>query len=471
MNRKVLRIHLLLIFVLLFSNSARLDVQAQRKVDFTTLERTISEELRDSQTPGAAVAVILDDRVIFAKVFGEADVETKAPVTSKTLFRLASTTKMLTAAALIRLVAEGKIGLDEPVGKYVKGLSPKLSQLTLHQLLSHTSGIQDGASDFGLHDDAALGDFIRTWKDDYLFTDSGRVFSYSNLGYDLAGFVLENVTGKPYPDAMEELLFKPLGMKSSAVRPTMAMTRPISQGHQTAPDGKTVVVRPFADEAREWPSGGVFTTVEDFSRFLVAFLNNGRLEGKQVLPTTVVAKLSTPYAVNPSGNVQKHSQYSYGLNVLEEDGTRVFQHGGSMAGFGSLVRIVPDRRFAIVILTNKTGSLLIKSMDKATELVTALNLQAPSESLYSLPMTEAEMKAYEGSYVNNPTYLSVEVLRQDGKLFLRQRGSEQKSQIIKIADKRFSVDGQEFVFLFGKDGKVEYLHIEAHAFKKSRTEE
>ncbi len=196
------------------------------------------------------MAVVLDDRVVFAKGFGVSDVETGAPVTPDTLFRIASTTKMLTAAALVSLAEQGRIKLDAPVGKYVQGLSPKLSQVTVHHLLSHTAGIRDGFSFHGLHDDSALGGFIRSWTDDYLIADPGEVFSYSNLGYALAGFVLEQVTGKPYADAMNDV----------------AMTYPLSQGHDILP-GQTnpTVLRPFADDARYWANGGVFTSVAEFA--------------------------------------------------------------------------------------------------------------------------------------------------------------------------------------------------------------
>lgn len=110
----------------------------------------------------------------------------------------------------------------------MQGLSPKLSQVTVHHLLSHTAGIRDGFSFHGLHDDSALGGFIGSWTDDYLIADPGEVFSYSNLGYAPAGFVLEQVTGKPYADAINDVLFQPLRMRRTTVRPIMAMTYPLS---------------------------------------------------------------------------------------------------------------------------------------------------------------------------------------------------------------------------------------------------
>jgi CubicO group peptidase (beta-lactamase class C family) len=107
------------------------------------------------------------------------------------LFRLGSTTKMLTATALAGLAAEGKIDLNAPVGRYVSGLPPKLSQVTANQLLSHTAGIHDEAPMSGSHDDSALGKGIRARTDGWLFTEPGKIFSYSNPGYWMAGYLVE----------------------------------------------------------------------------------------------------------------------------------------------------------------------------------------------------------------------------------------------------------------------------------------
>ena len=434
----------------------------QQKTDFSKLELTAVEELRKTSTPGATIAIIRGDRVVFAKTLGVSNIETGAPLTADTLFRIASNTKLLTAAALVTLAEKGKIKLNEPIGTYVKGLSPKLSQLTLHQLLSHTAGMQDGASDFGLHDDSSLGSFIRTWTDNYLFTEPGRIFSYSNLGYDLAGLVLEEVTGKPYADAMDEVLFKPLGMNRTTLRPLMAVTYPFATGHKIAEKDKLVVVRPMADEAREWPSGGVFTSAMDYARFVIAFLNQGHLDGKQVLSPEVIAKLSTPYSNSPGSD----AQYSYGLNIVNYRGLRVLQHSGSLAGFGALLRMVPEHRFAIIILTNRTGALLTKTMDEATEMVGTLAAEPRVEAQKPWPMNDAERARYVGTYINSPTYLSVEILQKDRNLFLRQIGTNDMTPIIKIGNNRFSSGGDEFVLIPDKDNKVEFLYIVGHAFKR-----
>ncbi|HZI65923.1 MAG TPA: serine hydrolase domain-containing protein, partial [Thermoanaerobaculia bacterium] len=223
--------------------------------DFHDLEQVAHSELKATGTPGAAVAVILGDRVVFLKGFGVANVETREPVTADTLFRIASTSKMLTAAALASLEEQGKVDFDGPIARYTKGLDAKIGRLTLHQLLSHTAGLRDESSFTGPQDDEALGAFVRSWTSDYLFTEPGDIYSYSNPGYALAGFVLGEAVGKPYADAMHDQLFEPLGMRRSSVRPTVAMTYPMAQAHEPTATGPRVV-RPYPDDARFRPNGG-----------------------------------------------------------------------------------------------------------------------------------------------------------------------------------------------------------------------
>ncbi|HEX6622876.1 MAG TPA: serine hydrolase domain-containing protein, partial [Pyrinomonadaceae bacterium] len=181
-------------------------------VNFDELEKVVLDELRETKTPGAAIAIVNGGRVVYAKGFGVRDVETNTPVTADTLFRLGSTTKMFTGAAAVVLAEQGKIRLDAPVGDYAKGLPPKLSRVTAHQLLSNAAGVADFSPPSVSHDDAVLAAMVRGWKDDALFGEPGKVYSYSSPGFWLAGYVIEEAGGKPYADMMEELLFKPLGM-------------------------------------------------------------------------------------------------------------------------------------------------------------------------------------------------------------------------------------------------------------------
>ncbi|HEX7955929.1 MAG TPA: serine hydrolase domain-containing protein, partial [Pyrinomonadaceae bacterium] len=392
----------------------------QSRPDFRALEAAVDAALKESKVPGAAVAVVSGDRVVFAKGFGVADAETRSPVTPDTLFRVGSTTKIFTAVTLLSLAEEGKLKLDRPVGEYAKGLSPALARLTAHQLLSHTAGMIDVDPDYGPHDESALGTAVRSWGEDYLFTGPGRVFSYSNEGYDLLGYVIEQAGGRPYARQVRERLTVPLGIPHSAFRTDVAMTYPFSQGHGLSEDGKVHVVRPFPDNAVGWPNGFLFSSANDLARLAVALMNGGRIDGKQVVSPAVLAQVFAPHADIPvAGKAADRVQYGYGMQMRDYRGVRLAMHDGALTGFTCLFRMVPERRFAVVVL----GNLSEKTVDAAWRAAFDLLLpdrpapKSASGTPAYLKMSAGEMARYAGRYVNNPK-LACELSVRGGRLFI-----------------------------------------------------
>ncbi len=154
---------------------------------FARAEAAILAEMRKAGIPGAAVAVVVGDRVVWTAGLGVANAETQAPVTADTLFQIGSVTKSFTAAALLTAASEGRLALDRPVSTYVKGLTPCVGAPTLTQLLSHTGGLIDEPDEFGPQGEDGLGAYQRTWTSEYCLLPPGRAFSYSNSGFALAG--------------------------------------------------------------------------------------------------------------------------------------------------------------------------------------------------------------------------------------------------------------------------------------------
>ena len=184
------------------------------------------------------------------------------------------------------------------MGRYVNGLRPALSGVTTAQLLSHTAGLKDEPAEFGLHDEGSLADYARSWTDEHALFPPGQVFSYSNSGMALAGLVAQEATGRPFADLMDERLFKPLGMVRATFRPTVAMTYPLAVGHRLV-DAKPVVVRPLADDARLWPAGTAYASARELARFVVAFLNGGKVDGQPALLPSVVDRCRGPESKYP----------------------------------------------------------------------------------------------------------------------------------------------------------------------------
>jgi CubicO group peptidase (beta-lactamase class C family) len=358
------------------------------------LDQIANDELARQHIPGLVLVAVKEDRVIYAKGFGATSVETGAPVTGDTLFRLGSTTKMFVSGATLKLAEQGRLHMDSPVGDYISGLNPTVAKLTPHQLLSHTAGLMDETKMYGSHDDDALAKNVASWKDDVFFTQPGRVYSYSNLGFVLAGRLIEAVKGKPFADAMEELIFQPLGMKRSTFRPTMAMTYPLATGHTA----EGAVVRPAADHAGYWPAGSLFTSGNDFAKFVIAFLN-----------TKQFAALAKPNVEQPGLGPAHH--YGYGLEIDSTRGVQIVQHGGSRTGYRSHVMMAPEFKAGVIVLCNKDGAQPAPIAQKALESLLAVRFGVtPSPSAPG----NAEIGKYTGRYVNGPN--SVEIAASEGKL-------------------------------------------------------
>jgi CubicO group peptidase (beta-lactamase class C family) len=381
--------------------------------DFAQLETTALAEMRATNTPGAAIGIVKGGRLIWKKGLGLANVETNQPVDADMLFRLGSTTKMFTAAAVVTLAEQQKLKLNEPIGNHITSLHPAIAALTPHQLLTHTAGLTDESIMSGRHDDDALAAYARTMDQTWLFTDPGNIHSYANPGYWLAGLTCEAIENKPYADVMADRLFQPLGMSHTTMRPTLAMTWPLALGHEVK-DGQPSIVRPQADNAATWPAGQMYSSIPDLARFVTAFMDSGRVDGRQVLSATLIEKLTSPHVPRPGSD----EHYGFGLAVGQDRGVTIWQHGGSRAGYGSTIQMAPDQKTGLIILTNRSGS----SLPKTT--ATALNMLLPFETAPSAQktnrqsLTENQIAELAGRYTNNRQ--TIELAIDNGQLIIRR---------------------------------------------------
>ena len=432
-------------------------------VDYSELDKLVPVELKEKNTPGTVITIISGDSIVYQKAFGVANVETNASMQTEMLFRLGSTTKMFTAAALLTLAEKGKIKLNEPIGNRVKGLDPKLGQVTPHYLLSNSAGIRDFAAPTISNDDAALGNMVRGWKDDVFFADQGEIYSYSSAGFWLSGFVVEDLYGKPYADAMTELLFTPLGMERTTLRPFMAITYPFATGHAVE-GGKPTILRPMFNNVAMWPAGSIFSNAKDLSRWVIALMNEGKVEGKRLLSPSLINQMVQHHVPVPGAT---DSYYGYGLTVFKYKGLEFVGHGGFSRGYGSMIQMVPSRKFAVIVLTNKSGETMRKSLNKAIELGLGLKDDEPEKTVAVPPAGESEMKEYVGTYSHAPQTWEVSV--RDGKMWMKFDGKDYV--MTKSGERKFTFGEQsenEVVFVPGKSGKIEFLFTELYGAKKIR---
>jgi len=459
---------------------------AQPGSRFKDVERVAIEELRATNTPGAAVAVVENGRLVFARGFGVANIETGEPMTPDRLFVIGSTTKMFTAATLLALADSGRLRLDEPIGTYLSGLSPLIARITAAQLLSNMGGLADGYQRVGPPDDSAIVRTARALTDDDTFLAPGAIFSYANPGFVVAGAVIEATSGRSFGAAVEQRLLGPLGMIRSTFDPR-AGSEPRSRGHETNGRDRPRLVDADRSHPAGWTTGGLHTTVLELARFAIAFMDGGRFEGRQVIPASVVGAMSQSHSIPlfPAYRVNnftfQNQTYGYGSILYDVRGVPVIGHNGDVEGFGSLLRMVPARRFAVIVLANRSGMWLTRTAETAMDVAIGLRSPAPPP-LRALPMSDAELRSYAGIY-RAPNRGSVELAIDNGQLLMTQ--GNRALRAIKIGDLRFlavpvamsvptgvipaddpaAPSQTEFVLLRDSTG-IRYLHLQARGYRR-----
>ena len=438
------------------------------ELDTIALDSTLRAEMRESRAPGAAIAVVVGDRVAFARGYGATSTEGGVPVTPATLFRIGSTTKMFTGMTALRLAEAGRLSLARPIGEYAEGLGAALRPVTLHQLLTHTAGLVNLAAGDGPHDPPALGARVRTWRADELFAQPGAVYSYSGPGYWLAGYAIEQAGGRWFDELVDSLVLAPVGMTRSTFRPHEALTHPLALDHRVGPDGVARVVRPFPDDVTTWASGSLFSSAEELARFAIALLNDGRVEGAPALPPAAVRAILAPKAPIPGGDCA----YTYGLQSCAERGTRVVSHAGFRGGTGSIVTLVPQHGVAVIVLANRNGGIFARTAERALDLLLPSTVAAAARAADATAPTArtfdaAARRRLAGTYVNGADTLRL--VERDGTLAYRYASQESATRpgpggevLVLDAQGRAA---QRF-FTVPERGEVRFLHDGMNAFRR-----
>jgi D-alanyl-D-alanine carboxypeptidase len=309
------------------------------------MDEVVRRCIREDGTPSASVTVVQGGRLVYSAAFGDAAMHPKTAATSATRYQLASISKTFVAQSILLLEAEGKLSLDNKVSDWYPGLTGAAG-ITLRELLNHTSGYPDHYPQgypAGPKGSAAQPEkIVQEWGHHSLLFPPGTQFHYSNLEYEMAGRIVEKVSGKPLFDFMQERIFKPLHMDATIDLET------IPDGSSALATGYTQTalasLEPAPYEGPGWSfgSGQVVTTAQDVALWDAAFLN------RQLLPAKQAAEEVTP------ANLANGSTYpsALGLFISDEQGVIRYYHSGEGLGFEAVNMIYPELSLALVVLTN-----------------------------------------------------------------------------------------------------------------------
>ena len=358
------------------------------------LEEFVNKVIREKGVPGATVGILHKGETV-AVGSGVTNIEHPLPITDDALFQIGSITKTFTGTAIMRLVEMGKLDLEATVRTYIPDFKVSdetaSSEATVRHLLTHTGGWEgDVFDDTGSGDDA-LVKYVANMDELTQLAPLGTVFSYCNSGFSLAGYIIEVVTGKSYQAALKELVLDPLGLEGSYLESSDVMTRRFAVGHDVTEEGAKVA-RPWLLPRSACPGGGITCHVQDLLRYARFHLGDGRVNDE----TRLLSSESMELMRSPQITIWGDEKVGIAWMINEIDGVRVVSHGGSTTGQVSLLELVPERDFAMAILTNANRGGLVTQEVSRWALKQYLELEMPAPK--PIESSEEELASYKGRY-------------------------------------------------------------------------
>lgn len=436
------------------------DVRA-RRVD------SIFAEFDKPGSPGAAVAVIRDGRVVLERGYGYASLEHNVPVTPGTVFDVASVSKQFAGLAIAMLVGQGRIGLGDDVRKYIPELhdfGPGRT-ITIAHLLHHTSGIRDWPATLSVagwrFDDVISYDQILrfAYAQRTLNFTPGAEYTYSNTGYNLLAEVVKRVTGRSFREWTDENLFRPLGMTSSHFHDDHTMVVPGRAFAYRRADGAW---RAVTDNLTALGSSSLFSSASDMAKWLINF-DSARVGGRRVME---LMRTRTPL------NGGSPNQYAFGILHGEWRGVPFLSHSGSWAGFVSFLAYIPEKRFGVVVLANapnvpvQRAVIEISNIYLGPELApvaAAATAQSPGPTV-AVPI--ATLDRYVGVYRLGPGWYVR--IRREGNALMTQATREGEFPLTPRSESEFWVQGYNAPMTFVRDSVSGRVTLHYRNFKVPR---
>jgi CubicO group peptidase (beta-lactamase class C family) len=335
--------------------------------DFAAIDAYVQSEMEAARIPGAALGIVQSDQLLHLKGFGIADPSGR-PVTPQTPLMIGSTTKSMTAVAIMQLVEEGKIELDVPVQQYLpwfRVADPEASaRISIRHLLIHTSGLPtttqvEFITSSDLSDDA-LEQRVRALANAELSAPVGTTWQYCNANYVILGLIIQSVSGQSYESYLQERLFTPLQMRQTFTSQGEAQQHEMATGYRYWFGFPLPADLPY--DRGNLPAGFVISSAEDMAHYLIAHLNGGRYGDAAILSPAGIAELHQPAA--PIEGIEDVF-YGMGWYIAPTNGVPTVRHVGETANFHANLVLVPEGDWGIVLLMNGDSAFLGRSRIEA----------------------------------------------------------------------------------------------------------
>ena len=380
-----------------------------------------------------SVLVARGDQVIFQKSYGYANLEWKIPNENDGKYRLGSITKQFTAACILLLEERGKLKTDDPVTRYYTAAPAAWDKITLHHLLTHTSGIPNFTSFPDYHSTQTLPTTpekeIARFRDKPLDFQPGAKWDYSNSNYILLGYIIEKVSGMSYADFLQKNIFDKLGMKDSGIDSPHPVLAHRTAGYTPRPHG--IENADFVDMSIPFAAGAIYSTTGDLLKWSLG------LFGDKILKPESRAKMIKPYK----------QDYGYGIASHLEAGHKIIEHGGGIDGFNTQISYYPDDKLTVIALSNLNGPV----GDVAKNLAAIAHnepVTVPTERK-AISVAPAILQGYVGEYIHDQVTATVTI--EANQLYI-QLTNQPRFPVFAESESRFFLKVVDAQLDFVKDG-------------------
>ncbi|MBN2000245.1 serine hydrolase, partial [candidate division KSB1 bacterium] len=423
----------------------------EKLVDYV-VQRAIKEN-----TPGAAVLVARDGKILLQKGYGLADVGKKIPVAPKTTFRIGSITKQFTASAILKLQEEGKLSVEDPLSKYVPDF-PRGDQVTIHHLLTHISGIHSFTStdDFlnKVLNEITTQEMIETIKGlDYDF-DPGETWLYNNSGFFLLGYIVEKVSGLDFDTFLKKKFFIPLEMENTGVYSKDVKFDAEATGYSYENDSIKVALD--WDMSHAGGAGNLYSNVINLYKW-----NEGVFNGRVLSETSLKAAL-TPVKLNngQEADVGSGAHYGYGWGISIWRGLREISHGGGLHGFSTVLTRFPEKNTTVIVLSNCAPALPGFAAGQVAHDISEIFLWQEMEKQESYRAATNVNYAVYDDYVGQYDYKSaILTVTRDGEHLYAQLSGQARYEIFPRSENEFfwKITDAQATFIRDENGVVTHV--------------
>lgn len=414
------------------------------------IDNFVKEELATRRIPGISISVMKNGVIVKAQGYGYSNLEHMVPAKPETIYQSGSIGKQFTATAVMILVEEGRVGLDDPITKYFPDGPDSWKNVKVRHLLSHTGGISNKLYDeINMREDYSEDQILKKIESMPLDFNAGDQWNYSNPGYVLLGILIHKVTGKFYGDFLQERIFRPLGMTT---------TRIISEADIIPNRAAGYVIKKGVLRNQEWVAPMINTTADGSLYFTVLDLAkwDAALYGEKLLKRSNLEQMWTPTKLN-DGKVEPYG-FGWGFDDIRKH--KIIDHGGSWQGFNTYIARYVDDKLTVVVLCNLDGA------NPGSIAHGIAGLYNPE--LAPLPHKEVKIDSklldqYTGEYEVEPGYTIV--LTNDNGHLMGQASEGPQFELFPESEKDFFIKAEEISITFVKDTNGKVTHMVLHRSK------